>query len=412
MKIIVIGAGPAGMMCAGIAASNGANVLLLERNKVVGRKLMITGKGRCNVTNNCSKDDFINSIPTNGRFLYSAINNFSSKDTIDFFESRNCKLKTERGNRVFPESDNAKDIVNTLFKFIKSSGVQLIEARAEEIIVKDQKVKGVKLQDGRVMTADKIVIACGGKSYPGTGSSGDGYKLAKHVGHTIIQPKPSLVPLNIEEKFCKSLQGLSLKNVALEVFDNERKKIIYNDFGEMLFTHFGVSGPIILSASAHMRNMHTGKYSLSIDLKPALSFEQLDKRVLRDFSENLHKDFSNSLGKLLPQKIIPVVIELSSINPNTKCDQITKEMRKKIVSVLKNFTLTVSSFRPINEAIVTSGGISVKEINPKTMQSKIIEGLFLAGEVIDVDAYTGGFNLQIAFSTGYTAAKSAVVSSG
>lgn len=406
MKVIVIGAGPAGMMCAGTAASNGANVLLIERNKFVGRKLMITGKGRCNVTNNCSKDDFIKFVPTNGRFLYSAINNFSPEDAMNFFEDRKCKLKIERGNRVFPETDNAKDIVNTLFKFVKNSGVRLIEGRVDEIIEKNKKVEGIKLKDGRTITADKVVIACGGKSYPGTGSSGDGYKLAKQLGHTIIQLKPSLVPLNITEKFCRDLQGLSLKNVALEVFDNEKKKVIYKDFGEMLFTHFGVSGPIILSASAHMRNIVSGKYSLAIDLKPALSFEQLDKRVLRDFSENIHKDFSNSLGKLLPQKIIPVIIELSGIKPNTKCDQITKEMRKKIVNLLKRFMLTVSSFRPINEAIVTSGGISVKEINPKTMQSKIIDGLFFAGEVIDIDAYTGGFNLQIAFSTGYTAANS------
>lgn len=408
MNLIVVGAGPAGMMCAGVAAGNGINVLLIERNSVLGRKLMITGKGRCNVTNNCTADDFIKSVPTNGRFLYSAINKFNSQDTIDFFETRNCKLKVERGNRVFPMSDKAQNIVNTLSKFLKNSGVKIKIGRVEEVIVKDGKAIGVRLQTGEIFNADAVVIACGGKSYPGTGSSGDGYKLARNVGHTIIELKPSLVPLIIEESFCKQLQGLSLKNVSIKVFCNETKKLVYKDFGEMLFTHFGISGPIVLSASAHMRNMEPKKYSIQIDLKPALSEEKLDLRVLKDFSLNLHKDFSNSLGKLLPQKIIPVVIEMSKIKPNTKCDQITKDMRRRFVNVLKNFSLTVSGFRPINEAIVTSGGVSVKEIFPKTMESRLVKGLFFAGEVIDVDAYTGGFNLQIAFSTGYTAAMAIV----
>lgn len=404
LNLIVVGAGPAGMMCAGVAAKKGINVLLIERNNMLGRKLMITGKGRCNVTNNCTVDDFIKSVPTNGRFLYSSINKFNPQDTIEFFETHNCKLKVERGNRVFPVSDKALDIVNTLSKFLKDSGVKIETGRVEKVIVKNGSAVGVRLQTGKIFNADAVVVACGGKSYPGTGSSGDGYKLAENVGHTIIDPKPSLVPLVVEETFCKQLQGLSLKNVSIKVFCNETKKLVYKDFGEMLFTHFGISGPIILSASAHMRNMVPRKYSIQIDLKPALSEEKLDLRVLRDFSLNLHKDFSNSLGKLLPHKIIPVAIEMSGIKSDTKCDQITKEMRHRFVNILKNFNLTISGFRPINEAIVTSGGVSVKEIFPKTMESRLVKGLFFAGEVIDVDAYTGGFNLQIAFSTGYTAA--------
>lgn len=399
----MVGAGPAGMMCAGTASQNGANVTLLEKNDGVGKKLMITGKGRCNVTNNCDASDFIKSVPTNGRFLYSAINSFSPQDVINFFEKEGCLLKTERGNRVFPKSDRSKDVVDALLRFLKKSDVKLEKKVVKEILTCENKVFGVKTDSEDLIKADAVVIACGGKSYPGTGSTGDGYKMAKKLGHAIVTPKPSLVPLVVEQDFCKDLQGLSLKNVSIKVVDKKGDKVIYKDFGEMLFTHYGVSGPVILSASAHMKDMQRNRYSVIIDLKPALDNNQLDLRVRRDLSKNLHKDFINSLYELLPKKLIPVAVRLSGIKPDTKCDQITKEMRREFVNLLKGICLDVKDFRPLNEAIVTSGGVSVKEINPKTMESKFVDGLYFAGEVIDVDAYTGGFNLQIAFSTGYLA---------
>lgn len=399
--VLVIGAGPAGMMAAGNSALYGNKVIIAEKNKRVGRKLMITGKGRCNITNNCDNDQFIKNIPTNGRFLYSAINNFSAQDTIDFFTNNGLQLKTERGNRVFPCSDKAMDVVDCMYNFIKNTGCRLLQKEIKGLIIEDDTVKGAVTNLGEKLLADKVIIACGGKSYPLTGSTGDGYTLAKQAGHTIIPPKPSLVPLVSSNKFCKDLQGLSLRNISITVFDSRNKKL-YSDFGEMLFTHYGVSGPVILSASAHMRNMEGG-CKISIDLKPALSLEQLDKRILRDFEMFKNKDLTNSLFKLLPSAIVPVVINKTGIPPQCKCNSVTKEQRAKLAEVIKNFKVDICEFRPVEEAIITSGGVCTKEINPKTMESKLIKNLYFAGEVIDVDGYTGGFNLQIAFSTGYLA---------
>ena len=399
-KILIIGAGAAGLMAAGTISGRGKDVTILERNDKPARKVAITGKGRCNVTNNCKElSELIANVPTNGRFLYSAFSNFMPQDTIDLIEDMGVPLKCERGNRVFPCSDKATDIVDALVHYGTDDGAQIIHGRAKELVVKDGVLKGVRTFDGEEIAADKVIIATGGKSYPLTGSTGDGYELARQAGHTIIEPKPSLVPLNAHEGFCTDLMGLSLRNVTMKVIDT-KNKIIYDDFGEMLFTHFGVSGPMVLSASSRISDMEPGRYIISIDLKPALTEEQLDARILRDFSENTNKDFINSLGALLPRKLIPVTVKLSGIRANEKVNQITKEQRHKLVTLLKNFKVTIKSFRPIDEAIVTSGGVKVSEIDPKTMQSKLLPGLYFAGEVIDVDAYTGGFNLQIAFSTG------------
>lgn len=399
-KVIVIGAGAAGMMSAGYAGYYGCDVMLFEKNQRVGRKVMITGKGRCNVTNNCDNDTFIANVPTNGRFLYSAINAFGTSDVIDFFENRGLKLKTERGNRVFPESDKAVDVVDSLHSFVRENGCKIINEEVKSLIIEDNTVCGVVTVDNKEYRCDKVIVATGGKSYPLTGSTGTGYILARQAGHTIVKPKPSLVPVVSSDNFCKDLQGLSLRNISLSVISRENNKVIYNDFGEMLFTHFGVSGPVILSASAHLANKKLTDYYLSIDLKPALSEKQLDARVLRDFEMFINKDIQNSLNKLLPSKIIPIVIRKSGIPSETKCNSITKEQRFALVDTIKNFTVNINGFRPIEEAIITSGGVSTKEINPKTMQSKLCKNLYFAGEVIDVDAYTGGFNLQIAFSTG------------
>ncbi len=402
--VLVIGAGAAGLMAAGRAALSGAKTVMLERNDRVGRKVMITGKGRCNVTNACtSLDELIAAVPVNGRFLFSAFSRFMPYDTMDFFESRGVALKIERGNRVFPESDKAVDVVDALRDYAVSSGAQLVKGRAVELLCENGKVSGVRTEDGEVITAKAVVVATGGISYPLTGSTGDGYELATQAGHQIIDPKPSLVPLEVHEGFCTDLQGLSLRNISITVTDTKTYKEVYSDFGEMLFTHFGVSGPVILSASAHLKNMERGKYKISIDLKPALTYEQLDARVLRDFSENSNRSFINSLNGLLPKKLVPVIVKLTGIPLSTKVNQVTKEQRAKLVYLLKNLELTVTDFRPIAEAIVTSGGVSVKQIDAKSMQSKLMQGLFFAGEVIDVDAYTGGFNLQIAFSTGQAA---------
>ena len=406
-KVIVIGAGAAGLMAAGTAAERGFDVLLIERNDKVARKVMITGKGRCNVTNNCNLiNDLIANVPTNGRFLYGAFSKFMPSDTIDFFEDMGVPLKVERGERVFPVSDKAVDIVDALNAYSQDAGVKRIKGRVTELIIDDGRVRGVKTDDGEAYPADKVIVATGGKSYPLTGSTGDGYELAKQAGHTIVDLKPSLVPLNCHEGFCMDLQGLSLRNVEITVMDMDSYKEVYKDFGEMLFTHFGVSGPLILSASAHMKNMRERKYEIHIDLKPALSYEQLDKRIQRDFLENANKNFINALDALLPKKIVPIIVRLTGIKPSTKVNQVTKEMRAKLVNTLKDLKVTVMSFRPIEEAIVTSGGVSTKELDPKSMESKLVSGLYFAGEVIDVDAYTGGFNLQIAFSTGMCAANS------
>ncbi len=406
--VLVIGGGAAGLMAAGTAAQNGLTVCLVEKNTRFGRKIMITGKGRCNITNHCDVQTFISSVPTNGRFLYSAINQFTSQDTIDFFEGLGLPVKTERGNRVFPQSDKAADVVDKLTHFIQSNGVHSVTGEVKRLLLKDHIVFGVELQGGSQILANAVIVCCGGASYPGTGSTGDGYKLARQAEHTVTELRPSLVPLVVHGNECTDMMGLSLKNVAARVFDTDKKKQIFNDFGEMLFTHFGLSGPMILSASAHMRDMAPGRYHVIIDLKPALNLEQLDARLQRDFELNHNRDFSNSLGALLPSKMIPVMIKRSGIPPETKCNQITRESRRAFAELLKSFELTVAGFRPVEEAIVTSGGVKISEINPKTMESKLVSGLYFAGEVIDVDAYTGGFNLQIAFCTGRLAANSIV----
>lgn len=409
--IIVIGGGPAGILCACTAAKNGNSITLVEKNQRIGRKLMITGKGRCNVTNYCiDPKEFIDQVPVNGSFLFSALSSFMTYDTMELFESLGVPLKVERGNRVFPVSDKSVSIVDALAKYMKNCSVKQLQGRVVHLLIEhdgcESKVTGVELEDGRKIRCDKVVVATGGMSYKATGSDGDGYKLAREAGHEIIKPVPSLVPIESNDETCKRLQGLSLKNIAVRVVDNKSGKTVYKDFGEMLFTHFGVSGPVILSASSHIRNIRDNQYSLFIDLKPALSEEQLDFRIRRDFGEQLNKDFSNSLGGLLPAKMIPVVVERTQIPADKKVNQLTKQERHTLVFTLKNFVIPLSAFRPINEAIITSGGVCVKEINPKTMESKLTKNLFFAGEVIDVDAYTGGFNIQIAFSTGHLAGES------
>lgn len=403
MNVIVIGGGAAGCMAAGAAARQGHRVTVVERNPRPARKVMITGKGRCNVTNNCDIDAFIRHVPENGRFLYSALNAFTPQDTMALFEELGVPLKTERGNRVFPVSDKAVDIVDGLAKYAKTGGARFVQGRVTQLVIADGVCRGVKLEDGAVMNADRVIVATGGKSYPVTGSTGDGYALAQQAGHTVTPTRPSLVALTSPDLFCLDMQGLSLKNCGLQVRDNEKNKIIYTDLGEMLFTHFGVSGPMVLSASAHMRQMAAGRYTLIIDWKPGLTPEQLDARILRDFAERCNMDISNALGKLLPRLLIPVMLDMVDIKPMKKCNAVTREERLRLVAGIKAMPVEISGFRPIEEAIVTSGGVSVKEINAKTMESKLVSGLFFAGEVLDVDAYTGGFNLQIAFSTGMAA---------
>lgn len=406
-KVIVVGAGAAGCVAAAYAAKNGNDVLLLERNDKIARKVLITGKGRCNVTNaENDTDKLISNISHNGRFLYSAFTQFGTQDTRELFEGLGVPLKTERGYRVFPQSDRAMDIVDALNRFITQNGVKRKKERITDLIIENEAVKGVVSENGESYYADSVIIATGGKSYPKTGSTGDGYKLAEQAGHSIVTPRPSLVALKCREGFCSEAMGLSLRNSAIKVIDTKTGKQIYSDFGEMLFTHFGVSGPMILSASAHMDNMEPARYEIYIDLKPALSEEKLDLRLQRDLLESSNKQLSNSLGLLLPRAIINPVIKLSGVKASTVSNQITKEMRQKIVHTIKNMKLTVLDFESIDSAVVTSGGVSCKEINPKTMESKLCKRLYFAGEVIDVDAYTGGFNLQIAFSTGFIAGSS------
>ncbi len=397
-KIVAIGGGAAGLMCAAKSALKGNDVTVIEKMSRPGRKLMITGKGRCNVTNACyDLDELISNVPTNPRFLYSAFANFMPYDTMMLFEELGVPLKIERGNRVFPESDRAVDIVDALVNYAKDCGAEIIHGRVTAFEFDESRISAVVLEDKRKFECDAVSLCTGGKSYPLTGSTGDGYKLAKSAGHTVTPLKPSLVPLVCSNNFIPKLQGLSLKNVSVTVFEDDKE--IYSDFGEMLFTHYGVSGPVILSSSSHINNMGECRYHISIDLKPALDSETLDRRIQRDFQEFSNKDFVNSLSKLLPNKLIPVIVLFSGISPSQKVNQITREERQRLVRLIKNFNVDVTDFRPIDEAIVTSGGVSVKEINPKTMKSKIIDNLFFAGEIIDVDAYTGGFNLQIAFST-------------
>ena len=461
MQVVIIGGGPAGMLAAISSARNGNKVTILEKMDMLGKKIVVTGTGRCNITSSLPIDDFRKNIPGNGMFMYSSFRNFDNQDILNILKNEGVETKIERGNRIFPVSDKADDVRKALIRVVKKLGVNIIlNAKVKEILVKEEedfilkekeqkdislkkecdevknkkmdgdnntknniidkigkKVYGVRaIINGKEETilSDKVILATGGKSYPGTGSTGDGYELAQNVGHSITKIRPSLVPLTVKDnsslKLCQKMQGLSLKNVSIKFIDTNKNKVIYEDFGEMLFTHFGVSGPVILSASAHLLRyknidelLKAGKIILSIDLKPALSKEKLDERVLRDFKEEKNKEFKNSLDKLLPKKMIDVVIQLSEINPEKRVNEITKSERENLVKVLKGLEIEISGFRPIEEAIITSGGINIKEINPKTMESKLVHGLFFAGEIIDVDAYTGGFNLQIAYSTGYTA---------
>lgn len=399
--VLVIGAGPAGMMAACKAAEAGAKVTLFERNQFCGIKLNITGKGRCNVTNACDEQTLMQNMTCNAKFLYSAFYAFPPKDVMAFFEGLGVPLKVERGNRVFPVSDRAKDVSGALLRHLNEIGVSIIQGRCKEILTENGSVCGLLLDDGRRFTADSVIIATGGRSYPRTGSDGDGYRMSAALGHTIRPQKPSLVPLIAADDDCGKLEGLSLKNVRLTV--KKENKTIFTDFGEMVFTAKGISGPLVLSASAHLDRKNTFPYTVLLDLKPALDAETLDKRLLRDFEEQLNRDFGNALSGLLPSKMIPVIIERSGISAHEKVHNITKTQREDLGALLKAFSLTVTSMGSWHEAVVTTGGVHVKEVNPKTMESKLIPGLYFAGEVLDVDAYTGGFNLQIAWSTGYCA---------
>lgn len=410
-NVIVIGGGPAGMMAAITAAEYGNNVTIIEKNSDFGKKLLITGKGRCNITSSLYMSEFIKNTPGNGQFLYSAFQNYTNTDIIDFLKNQGLEVKEERGNRIFPVTDKSIDVLNCFKSKINELKIKkLFNTRVQKILVQNGEVLGVRTEKEIIQT-DKIILATGGKSYPLTGSTGDGYLIAKNIGHKVTEIRPSLVPLVIYEKNeCKEMQGLSLRNVGIKIIDESKNKLIYEDFGEMIFTHFGISGPTILSGSAHLVRykeidnlMKEQKIKLQIDLKPALTEEQLDERILRDFKEFKNKQFKHALDKLLPQKMIPIVIEKTKINEEKRVNEITKEERRNLVKVLKKFKLTIKDFRPVEEAIITSGGINIKEINPKTMESKLVKGLYFAGEIIDVDSYTGGFNLQIAYSTGYTA---------
>lgn len=410
-KVIVVGGGPAGMMAAITAAENGKEVLIIEKMPSFGKKLLITGKGRCNITSSLYMSEFIKNTPGNGKFLYSAFQNYTNKDIIEFLHRQGLEVKEERGNRVFPVTDKSLDVLDCFLKRMDELKIKYkLHTKVEKILVKENQVIAIRT-DKEIIQTSNVILATGGKSYPLTGSTGDGYRIASELGHKIVKIKPSLVPLEVYEKVeCKKMQGLSLRNVSIKLVDVNKNKTIYEDFGEMLFTHFGISGPMILSSSAHLVRykdidnlLKDKKIVIKIDLKPALTDEQLDERILRDFKEFKNKQFKHSLDKLLPQKLIPVFIEKSEIEPEKRVNEITREERNKMVHLLKDFEITIKNFRPVEEAIITSGGIDTKEINPKTMESKLIKGLYFAGEIIDVDSYTGGFNLQIAYSTGYTA---------
>ncbi|MDK0708746.1 NAD(P)/FAD-dependent oxidoreductase [Clostridium perfringens] len=403
-KVIVIGAGPAGMMAA-ISAAENHEVILLEGNERIGKKLFITGKGRCNVTNAKDISEFFDFIPGNPHFLYSALYTYTNIDVMNFFENAGVKLKVERGSRVFPNSDKSSDIISGLSRGLNEAGVNLrLHSKVKDVIFNNNKIEAVILENGSKVKGDYFIITTGGKSYPLTGSTGIGFDLAKKMGHTIVEPKPSLVPIEIEESWVRELQGLSLRNIELKIKNKKNSKVVYSGQGEMLFTHFGISGPLVLSGSRFIKDGE--RFEISLDLKPALEEKQLDLRVQKDFKKNLNKDFKNSLDELLPKKLIPVIIELSGIDENKKVNSITKEERRTLLNLLKNLTFTVKGLRDISEAIVTAGGVSTKEIDPSTMQSKIVDNLYFAGEVIDVDAFTGGYNVQIALSTGYLAGKS------
>ena len=391
------------MMAASTAADNGAEVILLEKQHRLGRKLLITGKGRCNITNDCDVEELIENVPTNGKFLYSAFYTFTNYDAINMFNSLGLETKTERGKRVFPQSDKALDVVKALEKQVKDKKVKVIlNAKVNKIVAKDNKIEKVIYNNNEVIKCDSVILATGGMSYPLTGSTGDGYKFASSLGHTIINPKPSLIGIEVQENFVKDLEKLALRNVAITVFDSKNKKV-YDDFGELEFTKYGLDGPIIKSASCRMKDTSKENYKIVLDLKPALDEEKLDKRIIKDFTKYTNKNFENALDDLLPKKLIPIIIELSEIPKHLKVNQISKKQRLGLVNLLKNITFNVKRYRPIEEAIITSGGIKVSEINSSTMESKIIKNLFFAGEIIDVDAYTGGFNLQIAYSTAYLA---------
>lgn len=401
-KVIVIGGGSSGIMASIKAAMQGNDVLLIERNEKIGKKLFITGKGRCNVTSNKDVEEIIKNIPGNGVFMYSSLYTFTNYDLMKMIEDKGVKLKVERGDRVFPESDKSSDIIRCFEKYLTENEARvMLNTRVTEILQCNGKISGVKINDDRVIGCDVVILATGGKSYPATGSSGDGYKFAKSLGHTIMDIKPALVPLVAKEVWIRDLMGLSLKNVELKVKKNN--KVVYSDFGEMLFTHFGISGPIVLSASRKVIDYLPEEVEIYIDLKPGLDLAELDRRILKDFEKNTNKQFKNSLNELLPQKMIPVIIELCGINPDKAVNVISREERASLIKLIKEFKVTITSARSVEEAIVTRGGVSIKEVDPSTMESKLIEGLYIVGEVLDVDGFTGGFNLQIAFSTGYCA---------
>ena len=424
-NIIVVGGGAAGMLAAYFAADAGNKVTLLEKNEKLGKKIYITGKGRCNLTNACDVEELFLNVKSNSKFLYSAFYGFDNSMVIDFFESHGMPVKVERGNRVFPVSDKSSDVIFALQRALKEKKVEVLlhtevsklcyekitDTKADEEAADKKtelKITGVILKDGTKMDADAVIVATGGLSYPSTGSTGDGYKMAESAGHTVTECTPSLVPFNVKEEWVKSLQGLSLKNTAISIYSGKKK--LYEDFGEMLFTHFGVSGPLVLSASGCIpAKAFDQELSMTIDLKPALDVEQLDHRILREFDEMKNKQFKNSLGHLLPAKMIPVMIALSGIDPDTKVNEISREQRQNLLHLFKNMPLTITGLRDFKEAIITKGGVSVKDINPSTMESKLVQGLYFCGEVLDLDAYTGGFNLQIAWSTGYLAGTSAAV---
>lgn len=399
--VVIIGGGAAGMFAA-CCLQPGSDAILVEPNPKLGKKLRITGKGRCNVTNACEARAFLNHVPRNGKFLYSALHALSPEETMARFAAMGLAWKIERGNRVFPVSDNAHEVADVLQKKLLQNGVRICHARAVAVEAEQGAVSAVLLQNGEKIACKKVLLATGGASYPGTGSTGDGYRMAQALGHTVISPQPSLVPLQERGDSCAGMQGLSLRNVRLTAYENQKR--IFEEQGELLFTHFGLSGPLVLSASAHMRHFDKKQYRVEIDLKPALDTEALDKRLLSDFEKYKNSDFCNALGDLLPHKLIPEVIRRSEIPPRVKVHSVTREQRRALIEVLKHFTVEISGPRPIAEAIVTSGGVSVKEVDPRTMESKLVSGLYFAGELLDVDAYTGGFNLQIAWSTAAVAA--------
>ncbi len=404
-KVLIVGGGAAGMFAAIFAAYNGHEVHIFEKNEKLGKKLFITGKGRCNITNTCDMDTLFASVVTNSKFLYSSFYGYTNQNVIEFFERIGVATKVERGNRVYPVSDHSSDVIAGLTRELNQLGVEIHLHTCVKKIVGKEQFEYIELQDGRKVKGDACIVATGGLSYHTTGSTGDGYRFAKELGHQVTELFPALVPLVVKEWYAKELQGLSLRNVQATIFDEKKK--LYDDFGEMLFTHYGVSGPMMLSASSYIgKKIQEKELRLVIDLKPALTVEQLDQRVLRDFEENMNKQFKNAIGKLFPAKLIPIMLELSGIDPDKKVNLISKEERKQFVRLIKNFEMTITGLRGFNEAIITKGGVKVKEINPATMESKLVQGLYFVGEVLDLDALTGGFNLQVAWSTAYAAGNS------